>query len=72
MLVVAEVVGLPLLAAFFVSWVRADDADARRMDAILDARATRRQAKSGVTDPGGRPNRASSTRTSRGRPPDGR
>ena len=38
MLVVAEVVGLPLLAALFVSWVRADDADARRMDAILDAR----------------------------------
>ena len=38
MIVVAEVVGLPLLAALFVSWVRTDDADARRMDAILDAR----------------------------------
>ena len=38
MLAVAEVVGLPLLAALFVSWVRADDADARRMDVILDAR----------------------------------
>lgn len=40
MLAVAEVVGLPLLAAVFVSWVRADDADARATDAFLDARAT--------------------------------
>jgi cytochrome c oxidase assembly factor CtaG len=39
MIAVAEVVGLPLLAAVFVSWVRADDADARRTDAFLDARA---------------------------------
>ena len=39
MLAVAEVVGLPLLAAVFVSWVRADDADARQVDAVLDARA---------------------------------
>ena len=39
MIAVAEVVGLPLLAAVFVSWVRADDADARRADAFLDARA---------------------------------
>ena len=39
MLVVAEVVGLPLLAAVFVSWVRADDAEARQTDAFLDARA---------------------------------
>jgi cytochrome c oxidase assembly factor CtaG len=39
MIAVAEVVGLPLLAAVFVSWVRADDADARRTDALLDARA---------------------------------
>jgi len=38
MLAVAEVVGLPLLAAIFVSWVRADDADARQADAVLDAR----------------------------------
>jgi putative copper resistance protein D len=37
MLAVGEVVGLPLLAAVFVSWVRADDADARRADAVLDA-----------------------------------
>lgn len=40
MLAVAEVVGLPLLAAVFVSWVRADDADARQVDALLGARAT--------------------------------
>ena len=39
MLAVAEVVGLPLLAAIFVSWVRADAADARKTDAFLDARA---------------------------------
>src|SRR5450631_2582159 len=39
MLAVAEVVGLPLLAAVFVTWVRADDADARQTDAYLDARA---------------------------------
>jgi cytochrome c oxidase assembly factor CtaG len=39
MLVVGELVGLPLLAAVFVSWVRADDAEAARADAVLDARA---------------------------------
>ena len=39
MLAIAEVGGLPLLAAVFVSWVRADDADAVRADALLDARA---------------------------------
>jgi cytochrome c oxidase assembly factor CtaG len=38
MLVVAEIVGLPLLAAIFVSWVRADDAQAAATDAVLDAR----------------------------------
>jgi cytochrome c oxidase assembly factor CtaG len=37
LLAVGEVVGLPLLAAVFVSWVRADDADARQADAVLDA-----------------------------------
>lgn len=37
MIAVAEVVGLPLLAAIFLSWVRADDADARQTDAFLDA-----------------------------------
>jgi cytochrome c oxidase assembly factor CtaG len=37
MIAVAEVVGLPLLAAVFVAWMRADDADARRTDALLDA-----------------------------------
>jgi cytochrome c oxidase assembly factor CtaG len=40
MIAVAEVVGLPLLAAIFVSWVRADAADARQTDAFLDSRAT--------------------------------
>jgi cytochrome c oxidase assembly factor CtaG len=69
MLAVAEVVGLPLLAAIFVSWVRADDADARQVDAILDAR----DATSGEVG-GDRPwwetEPASSTRIARGLPPD--
>jgi putative copper resistance protein D len=38
MLAVAEVIGLPLLAAIFIAWVRADAADARRTDAFLDSR----------------------------------
>lgn len=37
MLAVAEVVGLPVLAAIIVTWVRADEADARQVDAALDA-----------------------------------
>jgi hypothetical protein len=45
MIVVAEVVGLPLLAALFVSWGRADDADARQMDTILDARRDVRRSR---------------------------
>jgi putative copper resistance protein D len=39
MIAIAELVGLPLLTAVFVAWVRADDADARQTDAFLDARA---------------------------------
>jgi putative copper resistance protein D len=39
MIAVAEIVGLPLLTAVFIAWVRADDADARQTDAFLDARA---------------------------------
>ena len=38
MIAVAEVIGLPLLAAIFIAWVRADAADARRADAFLDSR----------------------------------
>ncbi|MHB1474386.1 MAG: cytochrome c oxidase assembly protein [Dermatophilaceae bacterium] len=45
-LAVAEVVGLPLLAAVFVSWVRADDADARQVDAVLGGRCF--SSRSGV------------------------
>ena len=37
MVAIAEAVGLPLLAAIIVSWVRADEADAREIDAALDA-----------------------------------
>lgn len=39
MIAVAELVGLPLLAAIIAAWVRADHAYAREMDAALDARA---------------------------------
>ena len=39
MIAIAEIVGLPLLTAVFIAWVRADDADARETDALLDARA---------------------------------
>jgi cytochrome c oxidase assembly factor CtaG len=38
MIAIAEIVGLPLLTAVFIAWVRADDADARATDAFLDAR----------------------------------
>ncbi|QEH94211.1 cytochrome c oxidase assembly protein [Dermacoccus abyssi] len=37
LLAVAESVGLPLLAAVFIEWMRADRASARRADAELDA-----------------------------------
>ena len=54
MIAVAEVVGLPLLAAIFVAWVRADDADALQTDAYLDAMAVNETALSSlVVDQGG-------------------
>jgi len=40
MLAIAELVGLPLLGAVLVGWIRADDAEARLVDAELDARRT--------------------------------
>ncbi len=39
MLAVAEVVGLPVLGAIIAAWVRTDEADARAVDAVLDAHA---------------------------------
>ena len=39
MIAVAELIGLPLLAAIVMAWVRADEADAREVDDALDARA---------------------------------
>jgi hypothetical protein len=39
MIAVTELVGLPLLAAIIAAWVRADRANAREVDAALDARA---------------------------------
>jgi len=47
MIAIAEIVGLPLLTAVFIAWVRADDADARQTDAFLDARTTE-SAQSGA------------------------
>jgi len=40
MLAIAELVGLPLLGVVLVGWIRADDAEARLVDAELDARRT--------------------------------
>jgi hypothetical protein len=37
MLAIAETVGLPLLAAVMVTWMRADAAEARLVDVELDA-----------------------------------
>ncbi len=42
MLAIAELVGLPLLGVVLVGWIRADDAEARLVDAELDARRTAR------------------------------
>lgn len=39
LLAVAEAVGIPMLAAVFVEWMRSDAADARAIDAELDARS---------------------------------
>jgi cytochrome c oxidase assembly factor CtaG len=36
MLVIAEIIGLPFLAAVFVAWMRADDAEARDFDRAQD------------------------------------
>ena len=56
MIAVAEVVGLPLLAVIVATWVRADEADARAVDAALDASAVgspepERTAPWGESDP---------------------
>jgi putative copper resistance protein D len=45
MIAVTELVGLPLLAAIIAAWVRADHANAREVDAALDAR------EAGSSDP---------------------
>ena len=39
LIAVTEVVGLPILATIIAAWVRADKAEARAVDAALDARA---------------------------------
>lgn len=39
MLAVAEAVGLPVIAAVFVEWVRSDERDAQAVDAAHDDRA---------------------------------
>ena len=39
LLAIAEVIGIPLMGAVFVDWMRSDDAQAREADALLDARA---------------------------------
>ena len=52
MLAIAETVGLPLLGAVFVGWMRADDAEARLVDAELDQRrVTSRMPAPGAQEP---------------------
>ncbi|TWP37638.1 cytochrome c oxidase assembly protein [Leekyejoonella antrihumi] len=40
LLAIAEVIGIPLMGAVFVDWMRSDDAEAREADARLDEQAT--------------------------------
>jgi len=49
MLGIAECVGLPFLGAVLVAWVRADDAEAKAVDAELDRQ---RAAEAGAAVPG--------------------
>ena len=53
MLAIAEVVGLPVLGAIIADWVRSDEADARAVDAALDARAAASEGPAGPGGPGG-------------------
>ncbi|OIQ75705.1 cytochrome c oxidase caa3 assembly factor (Caa3_CtaG) [mine drainage metagenome] len=40
---VAEISDLPILAMVFIRWIRTDEAEARRIDAILDAKEPKEQ-----------------------------
>jgi putative copper resistance protein D len=44
MLAVAEAVGLPVIGAVFVEWMRSDEREAREVDARLDAESARTTA----------------------------
>jgi putative copper resistance protein D len=44
MLAVAEAVGLPVIGAVFVEWIRSDEREAREVDARLDAESSRTTA----------------------------
>ena len=49
MLAIAEVVGLPVLGAIIADWVRADEAEARAVDAVLDAQSATWAADAGAS-----------------------
>ena len=53
MLAIAEMVGLPLLAAVMVAWMRADAAEARLVDVELDAQRAGARVASAPADPVG-------------------
>jgi cytochrome c oxidase assembly factor CtaG len=55
MLAIAETVGLPLLGAVMVAWMRADAVEARLVDDELDARRAGAAAASGASGPEVRP-----------------
>jgi putative copper resistance protein D len=49
--VVAEIVDLPFLALLVLQWIRADEREARALDARLDAQAERRLTRPTATEP---------------------
>ncbi|TWE13385.1 cytochrome c oxidase assembly protein [Rudaeicoccus suwonensis] len=65
LLVVAETIGLPMLGAVFAEWLRADAAEARAADALLDARdaADAAAAAGGITRSGSSRMSGSSSRS---------
>lgn len=53
LLAVAESIGIPVIAAVFVEWVRSDEREARRIDEQLDALREPGLAPGGRHEPGG-------------------
>jgi len=51
LIAVAESVGLPVIAAVFIEWMRTDDRDARAIDAHLDAQQSRLAVTEQTSEP---------------------